>query len=185
MVKIFYSDIYNCDYNKVKIENFCKLRKEYINSINDEKRKCQSVFAWQLLIYALKSEGVYGSFLVDNFGKWSLFDNQYNFSIAHSNNIVAVAIGDCNILGIDVEECSEKVLKLNKKISKLMDNDLSEIDFFTREWTRYESSIKAGNKANFIDKKIVDELLNQYYLTICTNEKVEKFNYVNANKLLF
>ena len=143
------------------------------------------MFAWQLLIYALKTEGVDGSFSIDKFGKWSLLDNKYNFSIAHSNNVVAVAIGDCDILGIDVEKCSEKVLKLNKKITKLIDDDLSEIDFFTREWTRYESSIKARNKANFIDKKIVDKCFNQYYLTVCTNESVKEFIYIDANKLLF
>lgn len=184
MVKIFYSDIKDFTYQESLIDNFCLARKKYINSIKDTKRKCQSVVAWLLLknIFALLDikDDVY----VNEHGKWCFFDNNIKFSISHSNNIVAIAVGDCEFLGIDVEKCDEKIIKLEKKLDVNIRSNLSLIESLTIEWTKRESAFKAGKECNFVSKKIFDKNNDEYILTVCSNATVDKPKFIDIKELI-
>ena len=184
MVKVFYSDITNFEFNQREVDNFPMLRRDYVNSITDIERKRQSTFVWLLLEKALADINVSGTFSVDSKGKWHFIDSKVKFSLAHSHNIVAVAVGLTDCLGIDVEKCSEKVLKLQAKLGEYKQNNLSNIEYITREWTRKESAYKAGRKCDFISRKIFDKYGEEYFLTLCSKEIVSDFVYVNAKELI-
>ena len=83
-----------------------------------------------LLQKVLSDINVSGNFSVDSKGKWRIIEGGAKFSIAHSGNIVAVAVGDAEFLGIDVEKKYEKVLKLEeeKKLQEEMNNENSSLD---------------------------------------------------------
>lgn len=183
MVKVYYSDITNCEYSQIEVDNFHMLRKDYVNAINDEKRKRQSAFAWMLLQKALEDINVSGNFSVDSRGRWRIIEGGAKFSIAHSENIVAVAVGDTEYLGIDVERCADKVLKLEKKLGDFKPVNMSNVEYLTREWTKKESSFKAGKKCEFFSRKIFDKNGEEYFLTLCTKDKSEEFKYIDFKTL--
>ena len=184
MVKVFYSDITNFEFNQGEVDNFPMLRRDYVNRITDIERKRQSTFVWLLLEKALTDINVSGTFSVDSKGKWHFIDNKVKFSLSHSNNIVAVAVGETEYLGIDVEKCSEKVLKLQSKLGDYKQYNLSNIEYITREWTRKESAYKAGKKTEFCSRKIFDKNGEEYFLTLSSKEIMCDFIYVNAKDLI-
>lgn len=183
MVKVFYSDITNCEYSQIEVDNFHMLRKDYVNSIQDMDRKRQSAFVWMLLQKVLSDINVSGNFSVDSKGKWRIIEGGAKFSIAHSGNIVAVAVGDAEFLGVDVEKISEKVLKLEKKLGDYKPVNMSNIEHITREWTKKESAFKAGKKCEFYSRKIYDKNGEEYFLTLCAKDKCEDFCYVDFKSL--
>ena len=184
MVKVFYSDITNFEFNQSEVDRFPMLRKDYVNTITDIDRKRQSTFVWLLLKKALTDINVAGTFSVDVKGKWHFIDNKVKFSLTHSNNIVAVAVGETEYLGIDVEKCSQKVLKLQERLGDYKQNNLSNIEYITREWTKKESAYKAGKKGEFISRKIFDKCGEEYFLTLCSKEIMCDFIYVKAKDLI-
>lgn len=184
MVKLFYSDITNFEFNQCEVDNFPMLRRDYVNSITDIERKRQSTFVWLLLEKALADVNVSGTFSVDSKGKWHFIDSKVKFSLSHSNNIVAVAVGETEYLGVDVEKCSEKVLKLQAKLGEYKQYNLSNIEYITREWTKKESAYKAGKKCEFNSRKIFDKCGEEYFLTLCSKEMLCDFIYVNAKELI-
>ena len=110
-------------------------------------------------------------------------DNAW-ITIMTNVNIVAVAVGLTDCLGIDVEKCSEKVLKLQAKLGEYKQNNLSNIEYITREWTKKESAYKAGKKCEFNCRKIFDNCGEEYFLTLCSKEMLCDFIYVNAKELI-
>ena len=184
MVKVFYSDITHFEFNQSEVDNFPMLRRDYVNNITDIERKRQSTFVWLLLKKALADINVSGTFSVDSKGKWHFVDNKVKFSLSHSNNIVAVAVGDTDYLGIDVEKCSEKVLKLQSKLGDYKQYNLSNIEYITREWTKKESAYKAGKKSEFYSRKIFDKCGEEYFLTLCSKEMISDFVYIDAKQLI-
>ena len=184
MVKVFYSDITNFEFNQCEVDNFPMLRRDYVNSITDIERKRQSTFVWLLLEKALADVNVSGTFSVDSKGKWHFIDSKVKFSLSHSNNIVAVSVGETEYLGVDVEKCSEKVLKLQAKLGEYKQYNLSNIEYITREWTKKESAYKAGKKCEFNSRKIFDKCGEEYFLTLCSKEMLCDFIYVNAKELI-
>ena len=184
MVKVFYSDITNFEFNQSEVDNFPMLRRDYVNNITDIERKRQSTFVWLLLQKALADMNVSGTFSIDTKGKWHFVDNKIKFSLSHSHNMVAVAIGLTECLGIDVERCSEKVLKLQSKLGEYKQNNLSNVEYITREWTRKESAFKAGKKSEFCSRKIYDKCGEEYFLTLCSKEIMCDFIYVSAKDLI-
>ena len=183
VVKVFYSDITNCKYDDSRIESFNMVRKDYVNSITDPERKRQSVYAWMLLEYALAEFKVSGNFSVDSKGRWRIIEGGVKFSITHSENIVSIAICDGEYVGVDVEKCSPKVLKLKSKLGDFRANNVSSVEYITREWTRRESAFKAGKKCDFFSRKIFDKNGEEYFLTLCTKDKFNDFVYVDSKKL--
>lgn len=184
VIKVYYSDITNFEYDLTVVDSFPLLRRDYVNSITDENRKRQSVFAWILLEYALKNEKVWGNFSVDSKGRWRIIDSKIKFSITHSGGIVAVAVTDSEYVGIDVEKCSDKVLKLKNKLGDYNTGNISSVEFLTREWTKKESAYKAGKKCEFFSRKIFDKNGDEYFMTLCTKDKFEDFVYLDCKKLI-
>lgn len=183
VVKVYFSDITDCEFCQAEVNAFHMIRKDYVNSITDPERKRQSAFVWMLLQKALADIKVDGNFSVDSKGRWRIIEGGAKFSISHSGNIVAIAIGDCDNLGVDVEKCSDKVLKLKTKLGEVRPNNMSLIEHLTREWTRKESAFKAGKKCEFFSRKIFDKNGEEYFLTLCTKDKFEDFEYVNVKNI--
>lgn len=184
VVKVYFSDITNYEYCQDTVDSFNMIRKDYINSITDPERKRQSTFVWMLLEKALLDLNVHGNFSVDSKGRWRIIEGGAKFSLTHSGNIIAVAIGDAEYIGVDVEKCSEKVLKLQAKLGDFKTNNLSNIEYLTREWTRKESAFKAGKKCDYYSRKIFDKNGEEYFLTLCTKDKFEDFEYFDFKKLI-
>ncbi len=184
VIKVYYTDISNCEYTEADVAAFPKIRRDYVNGFTDEKRKRQSVMVWMLLEYALKEFKHWGSFTVDLKGRWRILEGGARFSLAHSENFIAVAVTNTEYVGIDVEKCSDKVLKLKSKLGEYSTGNISNIEYLTREWTRRESAFKAGKKCDFYSRKIFDKSGDEYFLTLCTKDKFEDYTYVDFNKLI-
>ncbi len=184
VVKVYFSDITNCEFVQTAVDSFHRIRKDYVNGITDPERKRQSAFVWMLLEKALADIKVDGNFSVDSKGRWRIIEGGAKFSLTHSGNIVAVAVGNTEYVGIDVEKCSEKVLKLQTKLGDFRPNNISNIEYLTREWTRKESAFKAGKKCEFFSRKIFDKNGEEYFLTLCTKDKFEDFEYIDFKKLI-
>ena len=84
------------------------IRNQLVQRCTDTLTRQQRYCVWRLLDYALKQhcgKGVDGfSFNVSSNGKWSSNANA-QFSLSHSNNVVAVAICE-KAVGVDVEAVS-------------------------------------------------------------------------------
>lgn len=183
VVKVYYSDISNCQFDQREVDNFHMLRKDYVNKIVDPERKRQSALVWMLLQKALAEINVSGNFSVDSKGKWRILEGGAKFSMACSNNIIAVAVGNTEYVGVDVEMISDKVLILKKKLGDIKPTNMSNIEHITREWTRKESAFKAGKKCDFVSRKIYDKIGQEYFLTLCTKDKLEEFHYIDFKTL--
>ncbi len=184
MVKVYFTDITNCEYSQDEVNAFHMLRRDYVNSINDPERKRQSAFVWMLLQKVLSDLKVSGNFSVDSKGRWRIIEGGAKFSIAHSGNIVAIAVGDAEYMGVDVEKCSEKVLKLKSKLGDYKPTNVSGIEYITREWTKKESAFKAGKKCEFFSRKVFDKIGEEYFLTLCTKDKFDDcFEYVDVKNI--
>lgn len=169
MVNVFYTDITNYQYNERDLIGLYPCRKEYVNSITDIVRKCQSLLVWRLLNYALSqkigtSELSYS--LAD--GKWFDKSGKVKFSLSHSNNIVAVAISTDYNVGVDVEMCSSKILKIKSKFNIEDCTESQLIDRLTLLWTEKESLFKADSLGKVNSVKINDEKGNNYFLSFCS-----------------
>lgn len=97
------------------------------------------------------------------------------FNITHSNKICAV-IFDKFEVSIDVEYMAERNLK---KLEKRYKKNFETKEKFYEFWTKYEAEIKL--KKNVVDKKSF-VLLNDYYMTIASEEKIEKINFYEIFK---
>ncbi|MBO5068716.1 MAG: hypothetical protein J6C62_10035 [Clostridia bacterium] len=159
------------------------IRKDYVNAITDSERKRQSAYVWMLLQKALADIKVDGNFSVDSKGRWRIIEGGARFSLTHSGNIVAVAVGNSEYLGVDVEKCAEKVLKLQSKLGDYKATNMSNIEYLTREWTKKESAYKAGKKCDFYSRKVFDKIGNEYFITLCTKDKFDEFEYVDVKKI--
>lgn len=185
MVKVYFADISNFDFDTNELPLICdKQRITYIESINDAKRKKQSFFVWLLLEYVLRADfNVFEpkfSFIDE---KWALKSDNIKFSIAHSENIVAISISNSGqAIGVDVEIVSDKILKLQKLFNNSNENvDLK--DFLTIKWTEKESKFKSQNQNNFSTCKIYDNNGCTYFLTVCSNERCFDFINVSIDKI--
>ena len=170
MLKIVYGDISFCktdsdlsqSYNDFSLE-----RAAYVKSIKDDKKRQQSFYVWKLLVKILKEnfDKDFEIGVID--GKWYDISGSVNFSLSHSNNIVAVAVSDEVELSIDVEMISDKILQLknNCKYKHIQPNKRS----LTTEWTKNECKIKSVNVNEFYHFYIDDEMKNEYVLTVGLN----------------
>lgn len=165
---MYYCDIANFKLNEDIIDALIDVRRNYVNTITDVKRKTQSVAVWKLLEYAVKLNFPNQKFDYKSENNvFSTVGNHFYFSITHSNNYVAVAISNSSI-GVDVEECCSKILKLKNKL-KFSELGQTDIEKLTVSWTEKESLFKATYGNNFFSKKLIDCVGNNYYLTVCTD----------------
>lgn len=180
MVKVYFSNISKLKLLKNKIDTLPNVRKIYVDNITDLTRKKQSLYVWLLLEYAVNLN--YANFSISysqNNGVFCEQTNRFNFSLSHSSDIVAVAISD-KLVGVDVEKCSNKILRLKNKPEFI---NCSNIEELTLQWTKKESLFKCKEGNNFYYKNIIDEVDNKYFLTVCTNCDRAEFIEVNPKYL--
>lgn len=183
VVKIYYSAINGVELDENLINTLPKERRQYVMSINDDKRKRQSVFVWKLLESALKSEFNFGDEIefYQKDGEWFVNEKNVKFSLSHSNDMVVVAVSNSRV-GVDVELCSSKILKLAKKFPEINDLD-DKIEALTLLWTKKESEYKAKVLGNSFSEKVF--VLNErYVISACAIDKDAKFICVDIKNLL-
>ena len=178
MVKVWYADVNSCLFNGLNLEDFCESRKAYINSINNVTLKNQSLLVWKLLLFAFNQLGYDTKDMIferaDN-GKWFVKNIDINFSLSHSHNIVAVVISTDGDVAIDVEKCSDKILKVEKLfvIDKKLDFK-EKIKVLSKLWTEKECLLKSKNSRFFYGEYITDSFGEDYNLSISS---VKPLNY--------
>lgn len=177
MVKVFYalipSGANDYDFNKFSLE-----RESYVKSINNKKRFSQSYYVWKLLLTIFEKLNVDFSngFNVVN-GKWELKDKKPYFSLAHSENVVAVSVSfECKN-GVDVQIIDEKIFRVKEKLG--VQNDISKEDL-TKKWTEREVKIKNPSSNFFIHEIITDNASNNYVLSVgAENNFIALFEKIN------
>lgn len=157
MRKVYYLDIFGKSLHD--FSGFSQNRIEYIEKITDIKRKNQSYFVWKLLLKALEDNGKRILDFIEENGVWKDANGKTNFSLTHSNNIVAVLLSDENF-GVDVETISPKILAVKKKYL-LKSDDTEEL---TKFWVKRECDIKSQKNQQFSYIKILDKQNNEYIL---------------------
>lgn len=176
---VYYSFIkdFKNDFLEVKDKN----RNTYLTTIKDVKRRYQSYAVWKLLEY-FENHNFNRNFnytCIDN--KWQAENKEFYFSIAHSENCIALAISDKEEIGIDVEIVSDKILKVEKFLEKkgfFLDKTKNKLSFLTKKWTEIESSYKANNNGLPCFKKVFCDKM-PYFICVTANDCVmfEKVNY--------
>ena len=173
------------------------IRNQAIQRCTDILTRQQKYCVWQLLDYALRQhcgKGVDGySFNVSSNGKWSCNANA-QFSLSHSNNVVAVAISAQKV-GVDIEAVSSFGERANDEafINRVLTSDerqrlmLCEKSRRSQKlallWTHKESVFKMSDNPYFAPKSIDtakrpadSRLLEidgvQYALSVATQGKV-------------
>ena len=182
------------DSNVVVREVEPAIRNEMIQRCTDTLTKLQHYCVWQLLDYALRvcyGKGVKDCDLyVDGNGKWRCRNGVY-FSLAHSNNVVAVAL--CNQeVGVDVELTSKFVSHANdnKFANRVLTDSEQEMllnvsaqrraKALAEIWTKKESVFKLQGGNSFTPKNIDTAKIathsqfltingEQYALSVATN----------------
>ena len=117
---------------------------------------------------------------LENEGVWLLKNNILNFSLAHSKNCIVVAISDKKV-GVDVEKLDDKILKLKNKLNFESFNTVKDL---TLAWTKRESLFKATAGNNYFTEYIIDELLDEYCLTVCTDYTSAEFIRIDLNDFI-
>lgn len=159
----------NIDFSDI----LCKKRREEIENIGDLKEKCRKYYSWKLLQFALAKRGMdikKQNFFRNKNGKW--FANDVCFSISHTQNIVAVAVADCEV-GIDIEKSDRTVDKaLFDKIACEEEKEAffsPAIKDILTLWTKKEAIFKRNGEEIFIAKDI--NTLAENVQTIVTEDK--------------
>jgi phosphopantetheinyl transferase (holo-ACP synthase) len=85
---------------------------EKINSFQLVQRKKQWIVV-RLLVYELLKMDITIDY--DEFGKPFLINSEYNISISHSHEMVAVLVTRFHEAGLDIERISERIIPISKK----------------------------------------------------------------------
>ena len=187
MLSVFYAKIPDRQIDKTG--NI--IRDEEIFSTSNEKVKKQKFFVWKLLLKSLESLGYSVDkikFFKGENGRWS--SNEVDFSLSHSENLVAVAISILPV-GVDIEKCKTINEKLAHKI--LTDCEMHEFlslekgkksDYLMQKWTQKESIFKQSNQTVCRYKELITSSQNLttkkieiegdiYLISVCHQEKTE------------
>ena len=182
MKLVAYSDISNCSDVDFCFDNFPKERIEYVNSINDKKRKIQSYFVTKLLIALLVDNGLLNKLNNASIisGKW-VFSSEFDVCFSHSDNIVCVALSDSGECAVDVEKVDQKILRVKNILAS--DNQPKSIVDLTKLWTERECDIKSLTTKDKISIIIKDACGFDYVLTcafgIIDNVIIKQFKFSN------
>lgn len=122
----------------------------------------------------------------DRNGKPYAKNNEFCFNIAHSGNMVVVAIDDKRV-GIDIEYIRPFDVRIAKKFfSDKIDKISNAVEpgiEFTKQWTIFEAGLKYYGSIELLRqnpvptmfcKNLFDSEKTQYILTVATDEKIEK-----------
>lgn len=162
-------------------------RQAQIDDCTNLAVKCQKYAVWKLLEYAVKQYlgiSIYDCNPVCSNGRWSA-DGIY-FSLSHSGNTVAVAVGKSPI-GVDVQQIdttkfddklANRVLTANEK--PLYDTAPNKTETLAEIWAKKEAIFKFGNQTTLcqIDTTLypnatseIHELFGTTYaVAICTQD---------------
>ncbi len=137
------------------------LRQSQIDSCKSDKVKEEKFYVWKLLEYAVFN--LFNKPLTDfnitlnKTGKW--LSNGFEFSLSHSNGVVAVAISPYPV-GVDVELIKKPNVNVYGKVfndkqliefNRLPEDEKAE--YFITKWANKESVFKSENKPIFIIDK--------------------------------
>lgn len=166
----------------IENEYFSTRISEY-SRIQDKKRTYMSY----LLLKKLADKSGYNlnniQIVRDKNGKPHTKNNEFYFNIAHSGNIVVVAIDDEEI-GVDIEYIRPFDLRIaekffNDQVETISNSPQSDIEF-TKQWTIFEASLKyygsiellrKNVKPNTISSNICDNK-SKYILTVATKKEI-------------
>lgn len=138
-------------------------RQNEVLACGNEKVRRQKYYAWKLLKYALRESFGYEmerlSFCKEKNGKWT--SPSCYFSISHSHDAVAVAVGNAPI-GVDLEKiASEKAEFLQKTLTEqeraefaLIACEQDCVKYLFESWTKKESIFKKVGDGAFRPSKI-------------------------------
>lgn len=183
MIKVYYSYYKKNSYTSSQISN----------KYQDQKQNNLSNYAWHILENILKDYSIElnkDKIIYNSNGKPYLKEEQIYFNIAHSNDLVAIAVSDSEV-GIDIEQIDNLSYMLENKIyEKWLDQrsikdmlkEKNKLQYLTKEWVIRESLIKLFGESISINKmkKILNnnievniELIDGYYMSV-VNKKNEK-----------
>ena len=137
-------------------------------NISDEKYKRAHSFSYLMLNRILKD--VYGinNSEIEFVNKKPFLKNRKKyFSISHSKEYVVIAISDSDC-GVDIEQIKKRDYK---SISKRMGFAIESLEFFYRNWTKYEAEYKLGGNSQKHDYAIIAD----YMLCAVSQNSLEKF----------
>ncbi len=181
---IAYTDTANNRQEIGKVEN------EYFSTRISEYSRIQDKYRTYVSYLLLKELAKKIGFDLDNIqiirdenGKPHAKNNEFYFNIAHSGNIVVVAIDDEEI-GVDIEYKRPFDLRIAEKffsdqIETISNSPQSDIEF-TKQWTIFEASLKyygsiellrKNVKPNVVSTNLCDNAI-KYILTVATKKKI-------------
>ena len=139
-----------------KWEVFPKRREDEIKSCENEQKRKEKYYVWKLLEYAIKK--TFNKDIKDvkfnksTRGKW--ISDEFEFSLSHSNEVVAVAISN-GAVGIDVEmerkirkDVAQKILSSQETIELDGLEEQEKNEFLLKKWTQKESAFKICQEYN-------------------------------------
>lgn len=150
--------------NKVSLEELKTFSDGRV--LNNQTKYTEHLIGLYLIKYLAKKYYDLDDYKIIYDGKKPKFkDEKLNFSVSHSENIVAVGFSDYNI-GIDVEYMKNRDFT---KLSKRYNINPSALDFYTF-WTKYEAGIKLGDNPKFVKSQIIE---NNYMLSYASDKNLE------------
>ena len=192
-------DVYVAEIDKVKpLKIVSQGRKNYIRSCSDENLKRQRKAVWNLLekvlstVYKIDESDL--KFYREDSGKWKVATLDIDFSLSHTEKIVAVAISNKSV-GVDVEPIRE--IKSKSFIDRfLSQNEKDEYEkatnkdgYLIKAWTKKESVFKAKNAEYKLTDKEDDYKYTKslelefdgekHYLSV-TGEEIDKLKIITG-----
>ena len=179
-VKLIIRSINSIDFNTTHIEDLLKnihprYREKYLRSKSERVR--QQALLSGLLLHQELNLTANSKLIINEYGKPSLADESWHFSLSHSGDYVILAVSDTPV-GADIEGTKKGTMKIARKafpkkwvleLEKL--DSVSSPDFqkeFSRYWTLYEASVKLIGCG--FAKKVSDEEILKLSSTAYTTE---------------
>lgn len=137
MIEIYFGkvNIQDIDSEEKQLIPFFKDRVNEFNNANSRSLKIAAYYHLQKL---LEEKKVLPSFIINDYGKIYLANNELYFNISHSKDLYVLAIHSSEV-GVDVEKIrADKRLKLKNRISNVNDIDIES----TKMWSIKESYFK-------------------------------------------
>lgn len=191
-VKLIIRNINSIDYKQSDIQELLKnihprYREKYLRSKSERVR--QQALLSGLLLHQELNLMANSKLIINEYGKPSLADESWHFSLSHSGDYVILAVSDTPV-GADIEGTTKGTMKIARKafpkkwvleLEKL--DSVSSPDFqkeFSRYWTLYEASVKLMGCG--FAKKVSDEDILQIASMAYTTEQDHYIISIVANQ---
>ena len=155
------------------------IRQAEINAVNNPVVKREKYFVWKLLQYAL--ERSFGKKFTDfaikksGSGKWVC--DKCEFSLSHSDGVVAVAVSKAPV-GVDIEKIASPKMDISKEILSASEldeygvlTDEEKVEFVIRAWTKKESLFKRQNEKTISREDFRNLNVPVFSKIVCVGEK--------------